>query len=849
MKRMPVLTLLAVVASMSATLVSPTSASDPTKAKPMDWPHWRGPEMNGISREKGLPESWSPDGENLLWMNKELATRSTPIVLNGKLYCMARLNPGSESEGEKVICADAATGKIVWENKFNVYLSDVPDARVGWSSVTGDTETGNIFALGVCGYFQCMDGETGETKWSHSLCEEFGLLSTYGGRTNFPIVHGDLVIISSIIIGWGDQAKPAHRFIAFDKRNGQPVWFNGTRPLPYDTTYSSPVLTRVNGMNLLVFGSGDGGVHAFQPETGLPVWKYNVSRRGINTTPIISGNYVVAGHSEENIGSTQMGALFALKLDGKGDITKTGEHWRNKEMYVGKASPLVIGDRIYAIEDKGNFLVVDLKTGKQIDRKKIGRQGRASAVYGDGKIYCCEANGNWFIFKITDDGLERIHQERIDAEVSGSLIISHGRIYLPTSEGMYCIADKSKKPAVDPRPEVVAEAPVNEDMTPAHVQVVPCESLLRGGVQSQRQLHVVRLYNSKGQYLKTCKSGEVEFSIEGAGSIDADGRYSCPKESNHEAVTVTAKVGDITGTARIRVIPDFPWTFDFNDGKIPVTWVGARYRHIAIDFDLYKKLEQDSETLSRLYIFLRSGYVNFNTQVQVFDNTTPAQKWSGFLHFTRLTEAVRTIDDAKATVDPLLEALKKEGAIAEWTWEKVGDAGIRLKVTRGEDKVTGNGVMTKITTIPKGARSQGWMGRPVYSNYTIQADIYAAQRNSKQGDAGVIGQRYRMDLMGATQELKIISWISHEEKFKTVPFEWKPNTWYTLKLQTGIEKHKDAPTLAVLSGKVWERGTEEPKEWTIQWKDEPGNVVGSPGLFGNAKDAEVFFDNIKVTAN
>ena len=848
MRRIHLLTLLAAVATLWSGLNTPVQASDPTTAKPMDWPHWRGPEMNGISREKGLPESWSPDGENLLWMNKDLATRSTPIVMNGKLYIMARLDPGTEHEGEKVICADAATGKILWENKFNVFLSDVPDTRVAWSCVTGDTETGNVFALGVCGLFQCIN-EKGETQWSHSLSEEFGLLSTYGGRTNNPIIHGDLVIISSIIIGWGDQAKPAHRFIAFDKRNGQPVWFNGTRPLPYDTTYSSPILTRVNGQDLIVFGSGDGGVHAFQPQTGKEVWKYNVSRRGINTTPIVAGNYVVAGHSEENIDSTEMGALFALKLDGQGDITKTGEHWRNREMYVGKSSPLVIGDRIYAIEDKGNLLVVDLKTGKQIDREKIGTQGRASAVYGDGKIYCCEANGRWFIFKITPDGLDRIHRERVDAEVSGSLIISHGRVYLPTSEGMYCISDASKKSSVDPRPEQPAAAPVSDDEKVAHVQVVPCESLLRGGPQGQGQRHLVHLYNSKGQFLKTCAHDEVKYSITGAGSIDANGRYTSPKETTHESVVVTAEVGAASGTARIRVIPDFPWSFDFNDGEIPVTWVGARYRHIAIDFDLYKKLEKDSETLSRLYVFLRSGFVNFNKQALVFDNTTPAQKWSGFLYFTRLTEAVKTIEDAKATVEPLLTALKAEGAVAEWSWEKVGEDGIRLTVNRGEDKVTGNGVMTKITTIPKGARSQGWMGRPVYSNYTIQADIYSAQRNGKQGDAGVIGQRYRMDLMGATQELKIISWISHEEKFKTVPFKWKPNTWYTVKLHTGIEEQKDGPTLAVLSGKVWEQGTPEPKESTIQWKDEPGNLVGSPGLFGNAKDAEIFFDNVKVTSN
>lgn len=812
---------------------------------PLDWPYWRGPEMNGISREKGIVSEWSVEGENLLWASDKLASRSTPIIMNGKIYIVARLNPGSASEGEKVICADAKTGEILWENKFNVYLSDVPDTRVAWSNVTGDPETGNVFALGVCGKFQCINGETGKTVWQKSLHEQFGLLSTYGGRTNTPIVHGDLVIISAIVIGWGDMAKPADRYIAFDKRNGQPVWFEGTRPLPYDTTYSSPVLGVVNGMDVLITGSGDGGVHAFQPQTGKRVWTYNVSRRGINTTPVIAGDMVICGHSEENLDSNEMGALFALKLNGQGDVTQTGEIWRTREWFVGKSSPIVHNGRIYAVEDKGNLLTVDAKTGERLDRDKIGTMGRASLLYADGKIFCVEGNGREFIFEITEDGLDRIHYQRLDADVSASPVISHGRLYITTGEAMYCIGKADAEVQADPRPELPAVANVADDTTPAHVQVVPVESLLKGGPSGQRQLHQVRLYNAKGQYIRTAKADEVEFSIEGAGSIDADGRYTTPQQTAHEAVVVSAKVGDLTGTARIRVIPDFPWTFDFNNGEIPITWVGARYRHIVIDYDLYKKLEEQSETLSRLYVYVRSEFVNFSP-TRVWDNTTPKQRWSAFLRFTKLVEAVRTVDDAKATIEPMLAVLKEEGVVSEWAFEDLGELGVRLTISRGADEVKGNGVMCKITTIPKGARSQGWMGRTNFSNYTIQADVYSAQRDNKQGDAGVTGQRYRLDLMGATQTLKIGSWIAHEIKYKTVPFEWTPNTWYTLKLSTSFEK-RDGGNVAVLKGKAWKRGEDEPEEWTVTWEDTPANEIGSPGLFGNAKDAEVFFDNVKVT--
>ncbi len=163
-------------------LAADETASDPSMADPMDWPHWRGPEMNGISREKGLVDSWSPKGkgENLLWKRDDLAGRSTPIVMRGRLYTIVRDQPGTNREGEKVVCVDAATGETKWENRWNTLLSDVPDTRIGWSSVVGDPVTGNIYAQGVNGYFQCINVETGESLWSHSLIEEYGLLSTYG---------------------------------------------------------------------------------------------------------------------------------------------------------------------------------------------------------------------------------------------------------------------------------------------------------------------------------------------------------------------------------------------------------------------------------------------------------------------------------------------------------------------------------------------------------------------------------------------------------------------------------------------------------------------------------------------
>ena len=826
-------------------------------ADPLDWPYWRGPEMNGISREKNLPDSWSPEGkgENLIWSKAELGTRSTPVVMNGNLYILARHNPATTKEAEKVVCVDAATGEKKWENIFNVFLTDVPDTRVGWSSVVGDPATGNVFALGVCGYFQCMDGKTGKTIWSHSMSEEYGLLSTYGGRTNFPIVYENLVIISGVVIGWGEMAKPAHRIIAFDKRNGQSVWFQSTRPFPEDTTYSAPALSVVNGQAQLAVGSGDGSVYGFQPRTGKILWTYDASLRGINSAPTISGNMVICGHSEENLDDTAMGALFAVDASKSGNLTKSGVLWRVKEEFIGKTAPLVVDDRVYAVDDGGIFFVNDLKTGTQVGKAKIGTMGRGSPVYGDGKIYVVDGNGRWFIFAPDPKGLKKIHSLRLeDGDVNASPIISHGRIYVTCETMMYCIGKTDVQPSADPIPVMAAETPVAKDDKPATALVVPVESLLK---PANKQVFSVYLYNANGKYLKAADAKDVKFTLQGPGTIDAAGKYSGPGGKVNAPVIVNAEIDDLKGQARIRVIPEItaetPWLFTFDDGIVPVTGVGIRYRHIAIDYDFYKTLREKDPLAAKVYIYLTTQFTNVPAPKATFDDSTPAQVFTGFKRYLGLLEAITNQDEAKAKLDPSLNLLKEEGVIASWDWTGTDKIPIQIVLAKGTRKVTGNGVMCKITTIPKGTRSQGWLGHPGSKNYLVQADVLAnqvdagadADKDSKIPDIGLTNQRYRFEMMGASQKLKLYSWIPHDRKVHEVDFHWEPDVWYTMKF-TVTNEDRDGERVSVCRGKVWKRDEAEPKQWSIEWVDSPANETGSPGLTGNAKDAEIFIDNVKV---
>ena len=135
------------------------------------------------------------------------------------------------------------------------------------------------------------------------------------------------------------------------------------------------------------------------------------------------------------------------------------------------------------------------------------------------------------------------------------------------------------------------------------------------------------------------------------------------------------------------------------------------------------------------------------------------------------------------------------------------------------------------------------MGPVQLHDYTITADVKAGAA-AKLPDIGLIAQRYTLDLMGENQQLQIRTWPAQLRMARTVSFQWKADTWYSVKFQASIEDGK-----AVLRGKVWPRGQSEPESWTVTATDPASNLQGSPGLFGNATNAEIFIDNVSVVSN
>ena len=89
-------------------------------AKPcaLDWVRWRGPDLNGISRETGWLTKWPDDGPKRLLKAKVGTGFSSLAVANGNVYTLGNSGRGRGEEKDTVFCFDAATGKVIWSHAY-----------------------------------------------------------------------------------------------------------------------------------------------------------------------------------------------------------------------------------------------------------------------------------------------------------------------------------------------------------------------------------------------------------------------------------------------------------------------------------------------------------------------------------------------------------------------------------------------------------------------------------------------------------------------------------------------------------------------------------------------------------
>jgi outer membrane protein assembly factor BamB len=563
-----------------------------------------------------------------------------------------------------------------------------------------------------------------------------------------PLVDGDLVLVSAAISSWGTNANRSHRFVAMDKRTGDIVYVANPGGRPYDTAYASPLIATINGLRMLIVGLGDGGIHAFKPQTGEKIWSFVAAKRAINTGVVVKGNSVIVSHGDENLDGPTLGMLAAIDGSQTGDIKTT--QWAVKGIELGYSSPLLDGDRIYQIDNGSHLKAFDAATGKELWDLALGLAQKAPPVLADGKIYVGTDSGEFFIVRPHADRGEILNRvempvstnsccgsEGTPEQIYAGAAVSRGRIFVVSSDAVYAIGPRQPKAVSG---FAVDEPPLRGSGAPAHLQVVPTELVLKPG---QRVNFKARLFDAKGLFLR---EERATWSLDGLkGTIGNDGVFTASNDPEGQAGLIKATVGALTGQARARVVHALPWNENFEtfaDGAIPPGWINAQ-----------------------------AGKVS-----------------------------VAVLNGQKVLRKPPDDTIFK--------------------------------------------RARVFIGPTDWSNYTFQADVQAPERRRQMADVGITAQRYSLVLYGTNQELRIEPWEPETARTAKVPFEWKPDTWYRLKLR--VENLND--NRVRVQGKAWPAADPEPAAWALERIDPIGNREGAPGLFLDAQFGALL-DNFVISAN
>ncbi|HEY8185883.1 MAG TPA: PQQ-binding-like beta-propeller repeat protein [Pyrinomonadaceae bacterium] len=432
-----------VVALLAATATAKVSTN---------WPQWRGPDGQGVSVETGLPIEWS-NTKNVKWKTP-LAGRghSSPIVWGKKIFLTTALDgeviPGRTpgvthklSDGTdfvhpdavganlkhtfKVICLDRDTGKILWERV--AYEGPVYDSRhkkASFASSTPATDGKYVFAFFGSEGLYAYDYK-GTLLWK----QQFSKLGTASvGYGVSPILYENLVILQC------DDSGLNSFIVAFDKKTGKEAW---RVPRKVDVTWNTPVLVHTLARTELVTSAAE-AIISYDPLTGKELWRHKGLESNAVPSAVVSKDLVVvtSGYPTK--------IALALRAGGSGDVTGTSQLvWSYNKGTAYVPSPILYGDYVYLMTDRGLLTCLDAKTGKvEYEGARVPKATTfmASPVAYEGKILLTSEEGDTYVLTAGPKH-EVVRTNSLGEPVYASPAIADGKIFIRGQENLYCISD------------------------------------------------------------------------------------------------------------------------------------------------------------------------------------------------------------------------------------------------------------------------------------------------------------------------------------------------------------------------------------------------------------------------
>lgn len=391
-----------------------------------DWPQWRGPQRNGISKETGLLKEWPKDGPKLLWSVSDLGTGySTPSVADGRLYVIA--NAGTETESVQAL--DANTGKRLWSTQIGkVGTNRGPQYPGSRSTPTVDGD--RLYALGSDGDLACLDTSTGNIAWQKNLKAEFSGTPGNWAYAESPLVDGDVLVCTP----GGSKAT----VVALNKTTGEPIWKCAV-PGADEAAYASAVVLDADGVKQYVqfLQRGIVGVDA---ATGRFLWRYDRTAQGSPAnipTPITDKGHVYS--------ATRSGGALVK-------VSKQGDEFQPTELYFSPKLPNSIGGAVKVGEHlygtTGQALVcADFLTGA-IRWEERNPLAPGSVCYADGRLYLHgESSGQVALLEVSPEGFQekgRFTPKDVPAhdgrqpKAWAYPVVANGKLYIRDLHSLWC---------------------------------------------------------------------------------------------------------------------------------------------------------------------------------------------------------------------------------------------------------------------------------------------------------------------------------------------------------------------------------------------------------------------------
>ena len=395
----------------------PTAGSDAgTVAKAAvlgNWPNWRGPAVDGISRGTNWTSKWPSDGPKTLWRKSIGIGFSSMSVANGRLYAM-----GHQQGQEYVYCLDAETGEQLWEHSYEGKL--VKNLHEGGPCATPTVDDELVYTCGREGQLYCLSAKTGEPVWSKALQIELGVKLPAWGFTCSPVVLGGWLIVE------------AGRTVAFDKRTGELIW----QTAKYRPGYGSPCIFDFDGDTLIAVLNND-YLMIVRAEDGTEIAKeaWETSYATNSTTPIVAD-----GHVFISTGYNKGCAMF--RFDGK----QLELAYANKSMRNHFNNCVLYEGDLYGIDGNSNsgrnckLVCMNWKTG---DVKWEHRGlGCGSLLIADGKLIVLGDQGKLVVAEATDKQFNELSvSEVLQGRCWTVPVLAGGRIYCRNTPGVLVCLD------------------------------------------------------------------------------------------------------------------------------------------------------------------------------------------------------------------------------------------------------------------------------------------------------------------------------------------------------------------------------------------------------------------------